>query len=340
MRPASRSRGLRVLLDVDDVSANLGSRCEHVNGLIRLQGESQGAQFGCRGELDIDSLIIEGTQATSLKGPIQLDSERVVAGKWIAGSETNGPPRPVEAHVLGGIVHSSFQVANSENGAFQTHLQLMDADLGQIKLLRPHAAVNVRGQTWADMTLSGNRQGKHTYQGSGMVYLRNTNLYELPLFLALLKSMRTGSTDRTAFTASDAKFRLQGTHIYFDQLDLIGDALTLKGVGEMDLSRKLNLDFYSVVGREDSYFPAIRPLLGMASRRFLLVKVSGTLDEPELTREVLPGLNDTLKGLFPEESPEPTPSVLVKHRSPRISESIQQASAEFPADVRASPPVP
>lgn len=337
---ASRNGAWRVLMDVDDASAHLGSRCEHINGLIRLAGESRADEFGCRGELDIDSLIIEGAQATSIKGPIWLDNQRAVAGEWIADAGNGSPSRPIEAHVLGGTVRSSFQVANSDDGAFEAHLRLMDADLAQIKLLHPRASVDVRGHTWADMTLTGNRQGKHTYQGSGKVYLRNTNLYELPLFLALFKTMRTGSTDRTAFTASDAKFRLQGTHLYLDQLDLIGDTLTLKGVGEISLDRKLNLDFYSVMGREDAYLPAIRPLLGMASRRFLLVKVTGTLDDPRMTREVLPGLNDTLKSLFPEESKETTTSTLVQHRSTPAGSSVQPVSAESAMETPTSGPVP
>jgi hypothetical protein len=77
----------------------------------------------------------------------------------------------------------------------------------------------------------------------------------------------------------------------------------LKGIGEMDFQRKLNLQFYTIVGREQHWIPLIRPLLGEASRQFLLIHVVGSLDQPQMTREVLPGLNDQLRRLFPESTP-------------------------------------
>jgi hypothetical protein len=43
------------------------------------------------------------------------------------------------------------------------------------------------------------------------------------------------------------------------------------------------------------------PLLADASRRFLMIEITGTLDDPVTTRNVLPGLNSTLQQLFNEE---------------------------------------
>ncbi len=163
----------------------------------------------------------------------------------------------------------------------------------------------VRGRASGAFRIGGTHHGAHTYRGAGTAQLRDTNLYELPFMLALMRTMRTGSRDRTAFTESDMEFRVQGNHLYFDRLDLQGDALTMKGVGEMNVDREIDLSFYTVVGREDAYFPLVRPLLGMASRRFLVVRAGGTIDEPIMSREVLPGLNDTLRQLFPEELTEP-----------------------------------
>jgi hypothetical protein len=190
------------------------------------------------------------------------------------------------------------------------------------------------GQAWANLNLTGNLHGSHTWSGNGTMQLRNTTLYKLPAVLSLLRTISTGSADRTAFTSCDTAFHLKGKHVYFDQLDLLGDALTLKGVGEMDNNRELNLNFYTMMGREDSYFPALRPLLGMASRRFMLVHVDGNMNNPNMTREVLPGLNDTLRQLFPETvSPsEPTAETQIASELPGDS-NVQQATHTTPADV-------
>ena len=88
--------------------------------------------------------------------------------------------------------------------------------------------------------------------------------------------------------------------IYLDRLDFHGDAITLKGTGEMDWQRHINLQFYTMVGRDEVQVPILRPLLGEASRQLMLIQVGGTLDAPEPTRQAFPGLNETLQQIFPE----------------------------------------
>jgi hypothetical protein len=325
--PQSLQAGWKMLVDIENASLELGSRLEHVSGQVTLQGNSRGSQFGCRGELDIESLMVKGTQLTSVRGPIWIDPTRLVAGSW-ANSPTPGfEPRSVESRVFGGTLQTDFQALSDDEGRFDVRCRIVDADVSEMNRQSVRTPIAVHGRAWADMQLSGNRQGRHALSGSGSVQLRETNLYELPFFLSLFKTMRTGSTDRTAFTASDAQFRLQGDQIYLDRLDLKGDTLTLKGVGEMNLNRDIKLDFYTVVGREDAYFPALRPLLGMASRRFLVVKVTGNMDDPQMSREVLPGLNDTLRQLFPEEGPEPSAGVVKLDSIEPAGDAIRRTSA-------------
>jgi hypothetical protein len=153
--------------------------------------------------------------------------------------------------------------------------------------------------------LGGTTHGTHTLRGNGQVAIRDADIYELPLTLALLKSLSSGKSDRTAFTDSDLAFRVSGDNVYFDEIGLSGDAFSLKGIGYMNFDRQIKLDFYSVLGRKENYLPDVLPLLGEASRRFLLIEVTGTLEKPETTGRVLPGLNDTLQRLFPEIASRP-----------------------------------
>jgi hypothetical protein len=96
-------------------------------------------------------------------------------------------------------------------------------------------------------------------------------------------------------------FRIQGPDIYFDRIDFNGDAISLRGNGEMNLDRQINLNFYSIVGRNEFLVPIVSPILGLASREILRIHLDGTLDNPNPpVREVLPGLNETLRQLFPE----------------------------------------
>ena len=69
----------------------------------------------------------------------------------------------------------------------------------------------------------------------------------------------------------------------------------------MNLDRQVNLQFYTLVGNESRRIPVIWPLMAGASRRILMIEVTGTLDDPVTVRNVLPGLNSTIERLFSEE---------------------------------------
>jgi hypothetical protein len=48
------------------------------------------------------------------------------------------------------------------------------------------------------------------------------------------------------------------------------------------------------------HLPFMRPLVGEASRQFLLIEVTGTLDRQNVTRTVFPRIDERLAELFPE----------------------------------------
>ena len=129
--------------------------------------------------------------------------------------------------------------------------------------------------------------------------------------VGLLKLLSIRQPDDTAFTNGTATFNLQGEHIYFRQIDLSGDIFTLRGTGEMDLQRNVNLQFYAAIGRDRFYIPVIRPLLGDASRSFLLIEVDGSLDRPHIERKAFPQISERLRQLLPPDaSPDAAQPVL------------------------------
>ena len=293
-------------LDIDLEGGTVGQHAQlrHVSGGLHLVGQATGGVMQCLGDLQLDSLTHRGIQITNVHGPIRFDGNRILSGACAGPGLSNQSARRLSAQVFGGVVHFDSQLQLDEQGTFESQIDLANADFATMLRDGAKRKLPVNGKAFAHLRLVGNCQGRQTWRGGGTMQLRNSDMYELPIVLALLKTARTGSTDRTAFTDADVKFQLQGENIYLDRIDLNGDALTLKGIGEISRNRQVNINFYSVLGRESSYVAAVRPLLGMASRRFLLVKVRGTLDSPEMTREVLPGLNETLQQWFPEASDE------------------------------------
>ncbi len=287
-------------LDVDLEGGSVGksTRLQNISGGVQLTGKATIDDVVCHGELNIDSLTYQDIQLTQLRGPFHFDGHQVAFGT--GATQPGQPQRHAVAKLFDGDLAFDSVMSMDESGEFRTTAQLANADLPFS--LRELGYLNGadRGNVDLRFSLQGNNSGSHSWDGAGEMRVRDTNLYELPVVLAVIQTMRTGSDDRSAFSSAEIRFRLKGRHTYLDQLDLIGDTLTLKGIGEINRKRELNVNFYTVIGRETSYLAAVRPLLGLASRKFMVVKIRGPVDQMEMTREVLPGLNETLQQWFPE----------------------------------------
>ena len=59
-------------------------------------------------------------------------------------------------------------------------------------------------------------------------------MYELPVMISLLKILSIRPPDQNAFSDATIDYRIEGEHIYFDRIDFHGDAISLRGKGEMD----------------------------------------------------------------------------------------------------------
>ena len=117
--------------------------------------------------------------------------------------------------------------------------------------------------------------------------------------------------DETAFTSSDVTFRVEDDIIYFDKILFEGDAISLEGRGEMNFERTMNLTFDTAVGRDDGQLLSIivRPFLKEAGRRLLLLRVTGTLDDPRISRIPFPDVNETFQQVFPHNGGSPRPAM-------------------------------
>jgi hypothetical protein len=133
--------------------------------------------------------------------------------------------------------------------------------------------------------------------------------------VTLLKLLSIQRPNSTAFTNSNIDFRIEGDELELDRIDFSGDAISLKGKGRVNSQRQLDLKFYPLVGREERQLAIFRPLLGQTGQEFMLIEVTGPLDQPEIHRHAFPRLDAQLAQLFPELArDEPitpkTPSVL------------------------------
>ena len=288
----------------------VGLPLEGVFGQVQLQGIYDGKRTECKGEVALDSLSIYGAQITQVSGPLWLDNDRVSTGSLVSTAnasvgqssfaEQNSADkrRSLSGNMYGGVVKFDATMANDKRGEFYIQTTLADGDIRAAARDFAPGVEQVEGRGFVAMRMGGDYANTHSYKGDGTVQLRDAKIYELPAMLALLKRLNVGRSDRTAFDSSNVDFKINGTDIDFERIELVGDAISLIGNGRMNLEQDLDLNFYSVVGRNRIRIPLLNEIYHAGSQQILWISVDGTVSDPKMSRQVLPHLNDSLRQLF------------------------------------------
>ena len=247
-------------LDLDQATMQLGMPVENVFGMLKLVGEYDGYKGACAGELAIDSLIFQGAQIKNLQGPIWIDENGVYAGTF-AKQHRQSEPRQIVGEVFGGQVRLDAQKLGENNGEFLVQASLTEASLKEIvNDFAPHVK-HVTGTSYGAIRLTGDDTSPYAFRGEGTFQLRDAHIYELPLILSLLKILLpVKEVNRTAFDSCSVDFSIDGNHVDLERIELIGDAVSLIGNGEINYARQLDLNFYSVLGRGRFYIPLLSEL--------------------------------------------------------------------------------
>ena len=284
-------------LDVEQGSLDVGTPIEHVHGGIRLRGQSDKNSWQTFGDMAIDSAMWRGMQLTAVQGPIAMDASGVRFGATAARAGEQGAPRRVSARVAGGTLLLDGSVAAGDPGGFAVAASLGDADLERLAGDTLSSAHPYRGRVFSTVEVSGSRGGAHSLAGRGQVRLRDADIYELPLVVAMLKMLRVKAPDLNAFGSSIVDFRIEGPRAYLDNIELSGDAISLVGNGEIDFDSNVHMTFRSIMGDSATQLPAMKRVLGGASGQFMLIHVDGTLPHPEMTSEAFPTLAAAIQKL-------------------------------------------
>ena len=299
----------------------VGLPLENVFGSVRLQGTYDGDAVRCRGDLDIDSLTIYDAQISNIRGPIWLDNERSSGGDFAVreinrdaygnvapSGSSEEPATAITGQVYGGVVRFDGTIDNTSEGEFYLHTSLADADLKHACRELAPTLTHVQGHVFAGLRLAGKSVTTDSWRGDGMLQVRNAQIYELPPMVSLLKLLQIKQVDRTAFDSGHANFRIEGETVSMDRIEFNGDAISMIGEGTVTRDQELDLDFYTVVGRNRYNIPIISDLYRASSQSMLWIKIDGPSHNPRMNQYVMPQLNDSLRQLFQQPTVADRPS--------------------------------
>jgi hypothetical protein len=250
-----------------------------MSGEIRLAGKDDAQSSYMTGELAIDSLVWKDVQFTNIRGPLWVDRSHCLFGQP-ASQQQGQALRRVTADAYGGSLAGDARIEHDANSRYGLEVAVGGLDLGRFAGERLNGPRDLGGTVAGTLVLSGAGRSAHALNGSGELHIVDAKIYQLPVLVALLKVLKIRTPDTTAFDHCDMQFTIQGEHVIFQHLNLLGDAVSLYGSGQTNLDRKLNLVFYSLVGPADLPIPIWKTIAGQVSQQVLQLKVGGTWEKP------------------------------------------------------------
>ena len=283
-------------LDSDNAAFDVGFPIEHICGGAKVSGVFDGANIQCAGEIDIDSMMVGPCQINSIRGPIWIDQKQCAIGSLAKNAQPNQTPRSISCDFYAGQLRVDGRIDLTDQQPFFLEANVTSCDMESLSddLIPRHK--NVFGTGYGAVRLAGDRSGRHSWRGEGNVNLRNARI-EVPLMSAVGQVVRVADFERTVFDESNVEFEIRGDDVDLNQIEIIGRPISLIGNGKVNHHQKIDLDFYTILGRNKINIPVISDLYHAGSQQFLHIKVDGDLDDPQTHKTVLPGINEPLKKL-------------------------------------------
>jgi hypothetical protein len=327
VQPGRVRCGWSLGLDTHQARLDVGLKVVGVSGTTRLVGASDGDDFVCAAELDLTAANIWGIQLTQIRGSLWADSRRILLGRLVpsgglvslqnsgliprdfgvpldtsvAPSTGLGPGEtaspPITARMASGLLSLDGVVLLDEPPTYRLGFSLARADLTQLAQDLMGRAENLRGTLFVQGEIGGKLGVPESLTGQGRVQLRDADIYEVPLMVALLRILMIREPRRSAFSSAAMNFELEGERIIIPYVVFEGDALNFEGSGELDWGGRIHLTLRTNFGRPDGRWPIVRQWIGGASEQLVVLHVTGWLHDPLISSEPLPVVNQMLQQL-------------------------------------------
>ena len=305
-------------------AVNAGVRVEDIHGRIDLKGDFDGNQTSLVGKLDLDSISIFrqpsglAHQITRVVGPIRLREGEFTAGSRemvLPSKDANSVPArvPPAERISGDAIDGKLTLDALADLRAETNYRV-NVSLSQGRLER-YAQQYLRGQSdvagvmngW--LSVSGQGASADQLHGRGKLQIAPAALYQLPLFVHMFRELRLDSPDRAAFERADLVFNIGNSRFNFEAIDLVGNAISLKGRGYVRFDGVMQLDFYSMLARNQVRIPIIHEIAKKLSRGWVGVKVTGSIGSPQTSIIPVPEFNDAVKQFLGTFDTAPQPSL-------------------------------
>jgi hypothetical protein len=271
-----------------DASLQAGVELTKVTGQAACRGYYNGrAVEGLAGGLFLDQATILGQPFRNVHARAQLaPGTSDVLRLW-----------DLRADLFGGTVGGEAQVRFSSPLHYEVLLEALQLRLEQFGKHNVKADADLKGPVRAALYLVGDGNDLSGLRGNGRVDVDNGKLYRLPPLLDLVKAFGLRAPDGTAFEQARMVFSIDGPQMRIGQLDLLGNAISLRGQGTVNLDNQdINLDFSADWGRVPEMLPpGISDVWQSIGDQMFRVRLRGRLGATRTEPVLLPGVTDPVR---------------------------------------------
>ena len=286
--------------ELSHCSINAGTPIDDINGTVQLKGRWDGVQADLKGELDLKSLSVfrhasgKSYQIGDVQGPFSFHDREFVAGSKAGVPRRKVAPDPekrIRGKAVGGTIFLDALVEVQDEPIYRAVVELKDGQLEQYAQKYLRGQDHLAGVMNGAMSLRGKGSNAGNMEGEGNLRIAPASLYELPLFVQMFQMPQLRVPDRTAFAQADLRFTIANSRFDFKSIELLGDAMSLRGRGYVGFDGRMDLEFGSHPGRGS------RRLLQnlFMGADWIAVRVTGNVGNPTVRYVPLPELDDAMR---------------------------------------------
>jgi hypothetical protein len=206
------------------------------------------------------------------------------------------------AQFCGGEVYGPFRIELGSTIRYEMNLTASHLKLEEFARQNPSLKSELSGEATAQLYLAGRGENLEDLKGNGRIDVPKGKIENLPLLVNLLKFLALRLPDRTAFEEAHAEFEILGARAKVTRLDLFGNAISLRGQGDLRLDgTDLNLDFNADWARFPQVLPpGINKIPTAISNQLLRIKMRGDVSDPKFQKDFVPLVTDPMKKMWNE----------------------------------------
>jgi hypothetical protein len=282
-----------------NASLHAGVEVTGASGEFHCRGHHDGRHVrGIFGDLVLNEVKVLGQPVTNLHGRLEIQPDTPDVIRF----------RDLKANLFGGTVGGEARLETASGVRYDVLLEALGIQLDQFgrqNFAEVADKAQLHGPARASLHLQGEGTDLLGLKGNGRVDVEKGKIGQLPVLLDLLKLFGLRAPDRTAFEQAHVNFSIEGPQLRVQQLDLYGNAISLHGLGSVDLdSDNVELDFTATPGRVTQVLPTgLDAIPQLISQQFLKIKMRGKLGKQGSVRfdkELVPAVIEPLRRIVGE----------------------------------------